>query len=154
MCVEANESIEDLFCIELAQRRLPPQSGPWSIKYLLCFNISVISCILIVYCRSFSTSGIRALSLAQAGNFLSFLKKKGAKLGGNFHIHFWNFLCRFKRNKLHIWIPLSKICSFKREKHLIWSSKSEDIADLKSAIFQNFGDGRGYCRAKSFWLDA
>ena len=27
LSVEANEIIEELFCIELAQRRLPPRSG-------------------------------------------------------------------------------------------------------------------------------
>ena len=37
-----------------------------------------------------------------------------------------------------------------KKNHLIWSSKIGDIADLKSAIFQNFGDGRGNCRAKIF----
>ena len=37
-----------------------------------------------------------------------------------------------------------------KKNHLIWSSKSGDIADLKSAIFQNFGDGRRNCIAKIF----
>ena len=37
-----------------------------------------------------------------------------------------------------------------KKNHLIWISKSGAIADLKSAIFQNFGDDRGNCRAKIF----
>ena len=47
-----------------------------------------------------------------------------------------------------------KNTQFQKKNHLIWSSKSGDIADLKSAIFQNFGDGRGNCGAKIFWLSA
>ena len=41
-----------------------------------------------------------------------------------------------------------------KKNHLIWSSKSGDIADLKSTIFQNFGDGRGNCGEKIFWPSA
>jgi len=43
-----------------------------------------------------------------------------------------------------------KNTQFQKKNHLIWSSKSGDIADLKSAIFQNFGDGRGNCGEKIF----
>ena len=43
-----------------------------------------------------------------------------------------------------------KNMQFQKNNHLIWCSKSGDIADLKSAIFQNFSDGRENCRAKIF----
>ena len=37
-----------------------------------------------------------------------------------------------------------------KKNHLIWSPKSGDITDLKSVIFQNFGDSRGNCGEKIF----
>ena len=39
---------------------------------------------------------------------------------------------------------------FKKTNNFIWSSRSGDITDLKSAIFQNFGDGRGNYGEKIF----
>ena len=50
-------------------------------------------------------------------------------------------------------MPLTKIRSSKKN-HVVWSFRSGDIADLKSAIFQNFSDGCGNCRAKIFLLGA
>ena len=47
-----------------------------------------------------------------------------------------------------------KNMQFQKTNHLIWSSKSKDIVDLKSTIFQNFSDGRENCRAKIFWPGA
>ena len=47
-----------VICIELAQRMLPPQSGPQSIKFLLCYVISIISCIFIIYYSIFLKGSI------------------------------------------------------------------------------------------------
>ena len=103
--------IEELFCIELSQRRLPPRSGPRSIKSLLCSIISIISCILIVYCRRFSASGIRALSLAQVGN--CFLGKSG-KIGRRHSHPFFKLSVHIQEKQVAYLNSYFKICSFKK----------------------------------------
>jgi hypothetical protein len=47
---------------------------------------------------------------------------------------------------LHTCIPLTKIRDFKKKNHPNRSPYEGDIADLKSAIFQNFGDVRKYAK--------
>ena len=137
-------------CIELAQRRLPPRSGLRLIKSLMWSIISIILCSLIVYCKRFSTSGIRALYLAQVGFFL------GGEWGQNWAVTFTSIfetLCADSRKKSCISKFLLQKYAVQKNNHLIWSSKSGDIADLKS-IFQNFSDDCGNCGAKIFWPSA
>ena len=112
-------------------------------------NIFVISCIFIVYCRRFSTSGIRALSLAQVGNFF-FWKKKVGKIGRRLSHPFLKLSVQIQEKQVAYLNSSFKNTQFQKTNHLIWSSKSGDITDLKSAIFQDFGDGCVNCRAKIF----
>ena len=110
-------------------------------------------CILIVYCRRFSTSGIRALSLAQVGIFFFFSKKEG-KIGRRLSDQFLKIFTQNQKKQVTYLNSSFKNTQFQKNNHRIWSSKSGDIVDLKSAIFQNFSDGRGNCRAKIFWPGA
>ena len=82
--MKANEMIEELFYIELAQRRLPPRSGLRSIKYLLLSNIFAFS----LFIAGGSPHLVSEHFPWQKWEFFLGGDKKRAKLGSDFHIHF------------------------------------------------------------------
>ena len=84
ICVEAIEGILKLFCIELAQRRLPPRSGPQSIKSLLCSNI-LLYCAFLLFITGGSPHLVSEHFLGLVG--WHFRKKKiSVMLPGSMHL--------------------------------------------------------------------
>ena len=92
----------------------------------------------------------KALSLAQVGNVFSFPNKKRGKNWAERFRSISKTLCTESKETGCISKFLLQKYTVPKKNHLIWSSKSGDIADLKSAIFQNFSDGRGNCSEKIF----
>ena len=85
--------------------------------------------------------------------FSSFQQKEG-KIGQRISYHFLKLSAQNQKKQVAYLNSSFKNTQFQKTNHLIWSSKSGDIADLKSTIFQNFGDGHGNCGAKIYWLSA
>ena len=108
--------------------------------YIVHFDFSLQEVLHIWYQSTF---------LGTSGKFFFWRKKKGQNWAATFTSIFETF-CVDSRKISCISQFLFKKYAISKNNHLIWSSKSWDIADLKSAIFQNFGDGRGNCRAKIF----
>ena len=112
-----------------------------NIKVIL--SSAAISCVLITCLLQGPHIWYQSTFLGTSGNFfiLFFSKKKGQNWAVNFTSIFETFYADSRKPSCITEFLFQKYAVSKKN-HLIWSYKSGDIADLKSAIFQNVGDGR------------
>ena len=87
--------------------------------------------------------------LGTSGNFFFFSKKEG-KIGRWLSHPFLKLFVQIQEKQVAYLNSYFQSTPFQKTNHIIWSSKSGDITDLKSAIFQNFDDDRRNCKVKIF----
>ena len=118
----------------------------WSFIFNVVIYWAYISISIHFLVRS-TTSGIRALSWAEFGDFLFFSFFCRNFLGGEFVEKIWKIWWNFFRNKYQIWIPYGKIPNFKKKNQSNRSPDEGVITDLKSTIFSEILWRRDSCSA-------